>query len=212
MPFALTRVSTSRRMEQEYPTIDASNLPKVDLNRRVAELLHGRTIATAESCTAGRIAEVLACVEHAATFLRGGVVAYQEVVKRRVLGVTVASVMSNECACEMAIGVARLLDTGVAVASTGVAGDEAVDGTPPGTVYVATAIGDSVSAREYRFAGTPEQVCDLAQATSAARPHRCDERRPTAIAHGRSRLAVRYSGHFTTTDPSHRENRERTRP
>lgn len=135
----------------------------VELARHVAELLHGRTIATAESCTAGRIAEVLACVEHAATFLRGGVVAYQEVVKRRVLGVKAKSVLTTECACEMAIGVARLLDTGVAVATTGVAGDEAVDGTPPGTVYVATAIGDLVTAREYRFAGSPEQVCDLAK-------------------------------------------------
>ncbi len=34
-----------------------------ELARRVAELLDGRTIATAESCTAGRLAEVLACVD-----------------------------------------------------------------------------------------------------------------------------------------------------
>ena len=43
-----------------------------DLARRVAELLDGRMIATAESCTAGRVAEVLASVEKAADFLRGG--------------------------------------------------------------------------------------------------------------------------------------------
>ena len=48
-----------------------------DLANRVAALLEGRMIGTAESCTAGRVAEVLACVDNASTFLPGGVVAYQ---------------------------------------------------------------------------------------------------------------------------------------
>ncbi len=48
-----------------------------DLANRVAALLEGRMIGTAESCTVGRVAEVLACVDNASTFLRGGVVAYQ---------------------------------------------------------------------------------------------------------------------------------------
>jgi nicotinamide mononucleotide (NMN) deamidase PncC len=73
-----------------------------DVARRVAELLDGRSIATAESCTAGRIAEVLACIEEATDWLRGGVVAYQEHVKRALLNVRAESVLSEQAAVEMA--------------------------------------------------------------------------------------------------------------
>jgi nicotinamide-nucleotide amidase len=134
-----------------------------DLARQVAALLDGRTIATAESCTAGRIAEVLACVEKAADFLRGGLVAYQEQIKRDLLGVTAGSVLSLEAATQMAIGAARLFGADVTVATTGVAGDDTEEGTPPGTVYIATAVDGRAVANEYRFDGAPEQVCDQAR-------------------------------------------------
>ena len=94
------------------------------LASRVAELLDGRTIATAESCTAGRLAEVLATVERATDFFRGGIVAYQEWVKRDLLGVTASSVLTPEAAAQMAIGAARLMRAEVAVSTTGVAGGD----------------------------------------------------------------------------------------
>lgn len=133
------------------------------LARRVAELLNGRTIATAESCTAGRVAESLAGVESASDFLRGGLVAYQEVVKRDVLGVSAESVLTALAAEEMANGVARLLDADVAVSTTGVAGTESEDGTPPGTVYIGVRVHDTVASRTYQFHGSPEEVCDRAR-------------------------------------------------
>lgn len=134
-----------------------------DLARDVAELLAGRSIATAESCTAGRVAEVLACVEKAVDFLRGGLVAYQDGVKRSMLGVRAESVLSLQCAREMASGAARLFAADVAVSTTGLAGDEAKEGTPPRTVYIGTAVGERVNATEYRFSGSPEDVCDQAR-------------------------------------------------
>jgi nicotinamide-nucleotide amidase len=134
-----------------------------DVAYRVAELLKGRTIATAESCTAGRIAEVLACVEQASEFLRGGVVAYHEGVKRDVLKVTADSVLSTAAAEQMATGVAQLLDAHVAVSTTGVAGDEEEDGTPPGTVYIAVSVDGAVTSKVHQFDGSPEQVCDQAR-------------------------------------------------
>jgi PncC family amidohydrolase len=134
-----------------------------DVARRVAGLLDGRTIATAESCTAGRIAEVLACVENAADFLRGGLVAYQDVIKRDLLGVTADSVLSLDSATQMAMGAKELFGADVTVATTGVAGGETEEGTPPGTVYIGTAVGSRVVAMEYRFDGTPEQVCEQAR-------------------------------------------------
>src|SRR5215203_2437893 len=134
-----------------------------DVARRVAELLDGRTIATAESCTAGRVAAVLACVEKASEFLRRGLVAYQVQIKRDLLGVTAESVLTHEAATQMATGAARLFGADVAVSTTGVAGDDCQEGTPPGTVYIGTAVGHRVTATEHHFDGTPEEVCDQAR-------------------------------------------------
>jgi PncC family amidohydrolase len=143
----------------------ASRLPAADkqLAARVAELLDGATIATAESCTAGRIAEALATVERATEFLRGGIVAYQEWVKRDLLGVTAESVLTSESAAQMAIGAARVLHADIAVSTTGVAGGETKEGTRPGTVYIGTSVNQRVSAREHHFTGDPEQICDKAR-------------------------------------------------
>jgi len=134
-----------------------------DLANRVVELLNGRAVATAESCTAGRIAEVLACVEKASDFLRGGVVAYQEAVKRDLLGVKAESVLTAEAAEQMAIGVVRLLGAQVAISTTGVAGDEMEDGTPPGTVYIGTAVDGTIASKVHQFDGSPQDVCDQAR-------------------------------------------------
>lgn len=134
-----------------------------ELANDVARLLDGRAIATAESCTAGRIAEVLACVDKATEFLRGGVVAYQEEVKRTVLGVTAESVLSNEAAEEMAVGAAALLDAPVVVATTGVAGENSEEDTPPGTVYIGMSVDGTVTSTVHRFEGSPQQICDQAR-------------------------------------------------
>jgi nicotinamide-nucleotide amidase len=134
-----------------------------DVARRVVAKLHTRTIATAESCTAGRVAEVLACVEKASEFLRGGLIAYQEPMKRELLGVTARSVLSTEAAEQMAAGAAALFGADVAVSTTGVAGDADEDGSPPGTVYIATSVDGAVSSRVHRFSGSPEEICDQAR-------------------------------------------------
>ncbi len=136
------------------------------VNRVLADLvvrgLAGRTIATAESCTAGRVAAALACVDDASAFLRGGLVAYQECVKREHLGVTAKTVFSLSAAEQMAAGAAHMLGSDVAAGVTGVAGTEAVDGVAPGTVFIATSVDGVVTAREHRFDGTPERVCEQA--------------------------------------------------
>lgn len=130
---------------------------------RIATLLDGRSVATAESCTAGRIAETLACVPGAVEFLRGGLVAYQEEIKRRLLGVVAESVVSLNCARQMATGVCDLLSADIGVATTGVAGDEPEDGVQPGTVFIGVAVDGDVSAGRYVFAGEPAEVCDRAK-------------------------------------------------
>lgn len=134
-----------------------------DAANAVARRLDGRRVAVAESCTAGRIAVALAGVEHAADFLAGGLTAYQDQVKRGLLGVQAPSVLSEEAVEEMAAGIARLLDAEVTVATSGVAGRESVDGVEPGTVFVATRVDGATRVATIHIEDAdPDRICDRA--------------------------------------------------
>jgi nicotinamide-nucleotide amidase len=121
-----------------------------------------RTLATAESITAGRLAQMLATVPKAEEFFRGGLVPYQEPLKRELLGVAADSVYSHRAAREMAAGAARLFGASVAVATTGVAGDAPMDGVPPGTVFVGLSCDGDVSSFAHVLDGEPDEVADRA--------------------------------------------------
>lgn len=104
---------------------------------------HGLTLATAESCTGGRIAAAFTANAGASAFFEGGVVAYQNRVKERLLGVEAATiahcdVVSREVAEAMVRGAVAIMRTDLAIASTGYAGP--TGGTPAipcGTMWVA---------------------------------------------------------------------------
>lgn len=118
------------------------------------------TIAAAESLTSGAIASAFGRGEEASEWFAGGVVAYAERVKREVLGVTAESVLTAQCARELATGVADLLGADVAVAVTGVGGPDPEEGLPPGTVYAAVAVGERVTDAAWRFDGDPSAVVE----------------------------------------------------
>ena len=71
-----------------------------DFAAAVVAWLGARTVACAESCTAGRLSQAFAAVGGAEDWFRGGLVAYQVPVKRSLLGVTAASVLNEEAAKE----------------------------------------------------------------------------------------------------------------
>jgi nicotinamide-nucleotide amidase len=126
----------------------------------------GLRIAAAESLTSGRVSSLLGAGEGAAEWYRGAVVAYDEDVKFRVLGVTPGPVVTDRCAREMAEGVRRLLRADVAIGITGVGGPGPQENCPPGTVYVAVADETGVRSRHACLPGDPEEV--IAAAASLA--------------------------------------------
>jgi len=137
--------------------VDGSDLAAV-----VVSQLRGRSLATAESCTAGRVGQAFAAVGGALEWFRGGVIAYQDGVKRSLLSVEEPSVLSEAAAREMAIGARHLLDADVTVATTGLVGDQPEDGVAPGTIFIATAVGDDTTSRTHRFDGDPTSVVESA--------------------------------------------------
>jgi nicotinamide-nucleotide amidase len=143
----------------------------------------GLTLATAESITAGGVVSALAAVDGSADWLRGGVVAYASAVVHAVLGVRAGPVVDREAAIEMAVGAMRVLNADVAIATTGCSGPESFEGHPPGTVWIAVAIGDDVDAREFRFGGDPAAVCrDTIEAAITYASSRLDYAHPTPSA------------------------------
>ena len=91
-----------------------------------------KTLATAESCTAGRISSLITAIPGSSNYFRGGLVCYQNDIKEEMLGVnaeTIAehTVVSEQVAREMVIGANKLFKSDFAVAVTGYAGPSSAD-------------------------------------------------------------------------------------
>jgi nicotinamide-nucleotide amidase len=143
---------------------DEEETIEVVLGRQLTKI--GKTISTAESCTGGKISEVLTSVPGASNYFRGSVVSYATDTKVSVLGVlqdtiNQYSVVSSEVAKEMALGIQKLMKTDYAIATTGNAGPLKGDAdTDLGTVFIALATPDEVIVEEYNFGQPREKVID----------------------------------------------------
>ncbi|MDR1405716.1 MAG: CinA family nicotinamide mononucleotide deamidase-related protein [Prevotellaceae bacterium] len=115
------------------------------------------TVATAESCTGGKIASLLTSVAGSSAWFKGGAVAYDNAVKTNVLGVAAAAIerhgaVSRQVAEQMAQGVRRLLRTDYAIATSGIAGPGG--GTPEkpaGTLCIAVATPRGTHSERHQF-------------------------------------------------------------
>ena len=129
---------------------------------------NGKTIATAESCTGGKIAQLVASVSGASAYFKGSVVAYATEVKVNVLGISDAfitehSVVSKQVASAMALSVQKMMQTDYAIATTGNAGPTKGDGDAEvGTVCIALATPNGVIVEEFNFGQPREKVIDRA--------------------------------------------------
>jgi len=127
-----------------------------------------KTLATAESCTGGKIAQLVAGVPGASNYYKGSVVAYATEMKIKLLGVDsdtiqTHSVVSVEVAKEMAINCQKIFKTDYAIATTGNAGPSKGDSEASvGTVIIALATPKGVLVEEFNFGQPREKVIDRA--------------------------------------------------
>lgn len=142
----------------------------VPLEVHIGEMLkqRGQTIATAESCTGGKLAALLNKHAGSSAFYKGSVVAYANEVKVNVLGVSPETLktqgaVSEETVLQMAEGVRRLLGTDYAIATSGIAGpDGGSTEKPVGTVWIGWATPTGSSAECFQLGKLREQVTDRA--------------------------------------------------
>lgn len=144
------------------------------ISRQIGDILYasGYTIGTAESCTGGRISEAIMAIPGSSNYYKGGVVAYTDEVKEKLLGVShevleEKSAVSEEVAREMVLGTIKTIGVDFAIASTGVAGPGG--GTaehPVGNIWLAYGNKDEV--RTFKLTEDFGRDINLAIATNKA--------------------------------------------
>ena len=121
--------------------------------------VEGLTLGLAESLTGGLASSRLVNVPGASRWFRGSVVSYASEVKFDILGVPEGPVVSEAAAIAMAEGARRALGAEVGLSITGVAGPDAQDDQPPGTVFVGLARpGAKTEAVAFRVPGDLDRV------------------------------------------------------
>jgi len=137
-----------------------------DLAAVVLDLSRARriTIAVAESCTGGMLGERLTAVPGSSDVMLGGVIAYDNAVKRSLLGVSEAMLVqhgavSEEVSRAMATGARRALKVEAALAITGIAGPGGGSADKPvGTVWLALDLQGRTEAVLLRLWGDRQEI------------------------------------------------------
>ncbi|NBW27100.1 MAG: CinA family nicotinamide mononucleotide deamidase-related protein [Flavobacteriaceae bacterium] len=126
------------------------------------------TLATAESCTGGKIAQMITSVPGSSNYFKGSVVSYATETKISMLGISPElikehSVISFEVAKEMALAIKNRMNTDYAIATTGNAGPSKGEGNSEiGTVFIAIATPNDLIVEEFNFGQPRVKVIDRA--------------------------------------------------
>ena len=127
------------------------------LNHRCASL------ASAESCTGGLIGNIITETAGSSAYFKGGIIAYSNELKQRLLGVRHETLeqygaVSEQTAIEMARGCLTATGADYAIATTGISGPTgATEDKPLGLVYIAIASRNEVVCNRYVFTTTRQQ-------------------------------------------------------
>lgn len=150
--------SQVRKLYKEIPQYIYGE-DEVSIEEAVGRLLRDRglKVCTAESCTGGRISQMITSVPGSSAYYRGSVIAYDNSIKVKLLGVKESTLIANgavsrETAEEMASGALKLFGCDFAVAVTGIAGpDGGSSGKPVGTVWISVASADKITSENHQF-------------------------------------------------------------
>ena len=128
----------------------------------------GQTIATAESCTGGKLASLLNKHAGSSAFYWGSIISYDNSVKEHLLGVPAElikahGVVSEEVVRVMAESVRKSLNTNYGIATSGIAGPSGGSVEKPvGTVWIAWATPEGTTAECFHLGKLREQITDRA--------------------------------------------------
>ena len=128
----------------------------------------GVSVAVAESCTAGLIASKLTTLPGSSSYFKGGIVAYQNEIKTKILGVSQLIIdekteVSAEVVKQMAKSVLEKFDADFAVATSGYAGPTGgTNKNPIGTVFIAIASVVGVVVSRFIFSGNRQSIVNQA--------------------------------------------------
>ncbi|MFA6402096.1 MAG: competence/damage-inducible protein A [Salinivirgaceae bacterium] len=131
-----------------------------------------KTISCAESCTGGTLAATITSVSGASAYFKGGIVAYSNEVKEKLLGVSTDSIhaygaVSQQVVEQMAAGAKLVLKSDYAIATTGIAGrDGGTPEKPVGTVWIGVATPKKVVSKQFKFG--KERKINITRTTIAA--------------------------------------------
>jgi nicotinamide-nucleotide amidase len=124
----------------------------------------GEKIAVAESCTGGMVGARLTSIPGSSDVFQGGIIAYDDRVKERELGVPREIIAQHGAVSEpvvraMAAGVTGTLGVQLSIAITGIAGPGGgSDAKPVGLVWMASSVDGAVESFRYVFPGSREEV------------------------------------------------------
>jgi PncC family amidohydrolase len=138
----------------------------------------GISVAVAESCTAGLIASKLTLRSGSSAFFKGGIIAYQNAIKIKILGVDEHAILqytevSTEVVKQMAEGVRKSFLADYSIATSGYAGPSGgTNHNPIGTVFIAISRVNGVNVERFVFSGDRQSIAN--QASEKAVSLLCD--------------------------------------
>ncbi len=131
----------------------------ISLQEALGKILTERkqTLATAESCTGGHVAQLITSIPGSSTYFKGSIVAYDNEVKIKLLGVdpvvlSTSGAVSEETVRAMVQGAISVMKTDFAIATSGIMGPGGgTENKPVGTVWIAAGDGQEIITQKLWF-------------------------------------------------------------